>query len=51
MAESKPYDLILLDRLLPTMDGSELVRILRERKLCEGTPVILMSAGSEETRF
>lgn len=50
MAESKPYDLILLDRLLPTMDGSELVRILRERKLCEGTPVILMSAGSEETR-
>lgn len=49
MAESKAYDLILLDGLLPSMDGAELVRILRERKLCEGTPVILMSAGSEET--
>ncbi len=50
MAAEKSYDLILLDRLLPSMSGPELLEAMREQKLCEGTPVILMSAGTGETR-
>jgi DNA-binding response OmpR family regulator len=36
--------LILLDYLLPGMDGLECLERLRESKGCEQTPVILMSA-------
>ncbi|MGN1023599.1 MAG: response regulator, partial [Lachnospiraceae bacterium] len=50
MASEKSYDLILMDRYLPSMNGPELVRAMREQKLCEGTPIVLMSAGSEDTK-
>ncbi|HWQ50928.1 MAG TPA: response regulator [Terriglobales bacterium] len=39
------YDLILLDVMLPVMDGWEVLRILREKK---GTPVIMLTAREEE---
>lgn len=45
MALENDYDLILLDLTLPTMDGVEICKKLRERK---NTPVIMLTAKSEE---
>ncbi|MPM09895.1 Transcriptional regulatory protein WalR [bioreactor metagenome] len=39
------FDLILLDVMLPVMDGWEVLRLLREKK---GTPVIMLTAREEE---
>ncbi len=45
MALENDYDLILLDLTLPTMDGVEICKKLREVK---NTPVIMLTAKSEE---
>ena len=42
MAESEPYDLIVLDRMLPEVEGVEIVKKLRESNI--STPVILLTA-------
>ena len=44
MAAEEPYDLVILDRMLPDRDGIEVCRNLRQRKLA--TPVILLTALS-----
>lgn len=41
-AESAPYDALILDILLPKMDGLEVCRALRQRKL--QTPILLLTA-------
>ncbi len=47
-ATFKP-DIILLDLLMPVMDGKEMLRNLRNIPYCETTPVIILSnAGSVE---
>ncbi|HEX7064207.1 MAG TPA: response regulator transcription factor [Bacillales bacterium] len=45
MAIDKDYDLILLDLMLPGIDGEEVCRRLREKK---ATPVIMLTAKEEE---
>lgn len=45
MALSKEYDLILLDLMLPGIDGEEVCKSLREKK---ATPVIMLTAKEEE---
>ncbi|MFC4096818.1 response regulator transcription factor [Euzebyella saccharophila] len=45
MALEKEYDLVLLDLTLPSMDGVEVCKRLREHKQ---TPVIMLTAKSEE---
>lgn len=40
--EGEPFDLVVLDLGLPSMDGSELLQRLRQRK--QHTPVLVMSA-------
>lgn len=42
MAESNGYDLILMDLMLPKMDGLSVVRALRERDVA--TPVLCLTA-------
>ncbi|MFT5285581.1 MAG: two-component system alkaline phosphatase synthesis response regulator PhoP [Planctomycetota bacterium] len=42
-------DLILLDVMMPGMDGLEVCRHLREAKATENTPLIMLTARSEET--
>lgn len=45
MANSEPYDLLLLDRMLPQVDGLTIVRTLRASK--SDVPVLILSALGE----
>lgn len=45
MATTEPFDLIVLDRMLPTVDGLTILRTLRASKI--GTPVLVLSALGE----
>jgi CheY-like chemotaxis protein len=51
MADAKP-DLVLLDLMMPVMDGRELLRRMREDSELSTIPVVVMSAGriSDEDR-
>ena len=40
------YDLIFMDHMMPVMDGMEAMKIIREEKLCEDTPVIMLTANT-----
>jgi len=46
--ESQEFDLILLDLLMPDVDGFEVLRQLKARNLLKKTPVIIISAADEE---
>lgn len=45
-AISKPYDLIILDLMLPSMDGLEICRALRMK--ANYTPILMLTAKSTE---
>lgn len=45
----QPPDLLLLDLMLPGMDGLELCRILRSEPATKRLPIIMLTAKSEET--
>ncbi|MFD0673055.1 response regulator transcription factor [Cohnella sp. GCM10027633] len=45
LALARPYDLILVDLMLPGMDGYEICRRIRERK---EVPILIVSAKKEE---
>lgn len=40
------YDLIFLDHMMPEIDGVETLRIIREEKIAENTPIIAMTANA-----
>ena len=42
MAEAGDYDILIVDRMLPKLDGLSLIRSLREQKIT--TPVLILSA-------
>lgn len=46
MVKNNIYDIILLDQMMPEMDGTECLNILRTEKLCENTPVIVLTANA-----
>jgi response regulator RpfG family c-di-GMP phosphodiesterase len=48
------YDLIIMDYMMPVMDGVETLSIMREERLCPGAPVVMLTAGGlrgDEERF
>ncbi|MDE2465368.1 MAG: response regulator transcription factor [Alphaproteobacteria bacterium] len=45
LALSRPYDVAIIDRMLPRMDGLKMVEELREHS--NGTPVLFLSALSD----
>ena len=50
----KNYDLIIMDYMMPIMDGVETLSIMREERLCPGAPVVMLTAGGlrgDEERF
>jgi two-component system phosphate regulon response regulator PhoB len=49
LARQRHPDLILLDLMLPGMDGLEVCRRLKKEKGTEGIPVIMLTARGEET--
>ena len=44
-ALNEPFDLIILDVMLPTMDGFEICRAIRKKKQ---TPIMIVSAKKED---
>ncbi|PIE89673.1 MAG: two-component system response regulator [Acidobacteria bacterium] len=49
IATSAPPDLILLDIMMPEMDGYEVCRILKSNHKTQNIPIIFVTAKSEET--
>ncbi len=43
---SNSFDLIFLDHMMPVMDGIETLHKIREEKLCEGVPIIMLTANA-----
>ncbi|NTU60030.1 MAG: response regulator [Deltaproteobacteria bacterium] len=48
LAERSPPDLVLLDVMLPDLQGFEVLRLLRGREATRRVPVILLTAKGEE---
>jgi len=46
MAQSNPYDVVLLDLMLPKIDGLEVLKRIRESK--QNTPVLVLTARDEK---
>jgi DNA-binding response OmpR family regulator len=46
MAESNPYDLVILDLMLPKLDGLEILRRVRKARLA--VPVLVLTARDEK---
>ncbi len=40
------YDLILMDHMMPVLDGMEALRIIQKEKLCPGVPVVILTANA-----
>ena len=48
--ENSNYDLILLDVMMPNMDGWDTLKAIRKNKKTERTPVIMITAVSEDQK-
>ena len=48
--ESSHFDLILLDVMMPNMDGWDTLKAIRKNKETEFTPVIMLTAVSEDQK-
>ncbi|MBQ3162048.1 MAG: response regulator [Oscillospiraceae bacterium] len=46
MVKERQFDIIFLDHMMPEMDGIETLHRLRADKLCEGVPVIMLTANA-----
>ena len=46
--ESQSYDLLMLDIIMPEMDGLTLCRKIRQGEACKKTPILFLSAKSRE---
>ena len=47
LSEGEKVDLILLDRVLPVLDGLDILRKIREAKLCPNTPIVMLTNQSD----
>jgi len=49
LSEDNSFDIILLDLIMPSMDGFELLKQIREKKLAEKTAVIILSNQGQQS--
>ena len=47
-AQASPPDLVLLDLMLPEMDGLEVCRRLRQNPVTQGIPIVMLTARGDE---
>jgi phosphate regulon transcriptional regulator PhoB len=47
-AQGSPPDLVLLDLMLPEMDGLEVCRRLRQNPVTQGIPIVMLTARGDE---
>ncbi len=46
MIKNNIYDIVLLDQMMPEMDGTEALNIIRNEHLCDSTPIIVLTANA-----
>lgn len=46
LLKENSYDIVFLDHMMPEMDGIETLHAIREEQLCEGVPVIMLTANA-----
>lgn len=46
LLKQQKFDMVFLDHMMPDMDGVDTLRIIRDEKLCEDTPVIMLTANA-----
>lgn len=46
MVQNQKFNIIFLDYMMPEMNGIETLNVLRENKLCDGIPVIMLTANA-----
>lgn len=44
--KKQSFDIIFLDHMMPGMDGIETLHAIREQKMCEGVPIIMLTANA-----
>lgn len=49
LARVSPPDLVVLDRMLPGMDGLEVCRLLKQETATRQVPIVMLTAKSEES--
>ena len=46
MVKKQKFDIIFLDHMMPDMDGLETMYVMRDDKLCEDVPIIMLTANA-----
>ena len=46
LLEQNHYDLVFLDHMMPQMDGLETFATIKEKQLCNDTPIIMLTANA-----
>ncbi|RMH58170.1 MAG: DNA-binding response regulator [Candidatus Hydrogenedentota bacterium] len=49
LARDLPIELLILDRMVPGLDGDEVCRLLKADSLTESIPILMLTAKTEET--
>ncbi len=46
LLKEQRFDMVFLDHMMPEMDGIETLRVIREEKLCENIPIVMLTANA-----
>ena len=46
MLKQHKFDMVFLDHMMPDMDGVETLKVIRTEHLCDGVPVIMLTANA-----
>ena len=47
LTKHKVYDMILLDHMMPELDGVETLELIRREHYCDDTPIIALTANAD----